>query len=48
VAGTCGHDNASLVFVNGWEFLDQLSDSQLLKKLVSLSREVMKCLESSL
>jgi hypothetical protein len=32
MAGSCGHDNKSSISVPGGEFLDQLSDCQLLKK----------------
>jgi hypothetical protein len=33
----CEHGNEILGFTEGWEFLDQLSDSQLLNKDIKLS-----------
>jgi hypothetical protein len=32
LGGSCEHDNDSLSFIKGKEFLDQMSDYQLLKK----------------
>jgi hypothetical protein len=32
VAGSCEHYNEPLDSIKGWEFLDRLSDDQLLKK----------------
>jgi hypothetical protein len=42
-SGLCEHGNESMAFVTGGQFLDQLSQHQLLKKIYAPCSSLVKC-----